>query len=42
MGPEDDVLAGRAADDNEIGWGDDLEDESPDNPLLRDRPPHWE
>jgi hypothetical protein len=42
MGPEDDVLAGRATDDTEIGWGDDQGEEATDDPLLRERPPHWE
>jgi hypothetical protein len=42
MGPEDDVLAGRAGDDTEIGWGDEAQEDTAEDPLLRERPPHWE
>lgn len=40
---DDDLLPDRTSDEGDIGWGDDGSDEqSSDERLLADRPPHWD
>jgi hypothetical protein len=43
-GPDDDkpVLPDRAAEDSDAAWGDEERDDSNDERLERERPPHWE
>jgi hypothetical protein len=37
---DDPALAGRSLDDGDLGWGERVED-SNDDRLRRDKPPHW-
>ncbi|HWC35346.1 MAG TPA: hypothetical protein VG650_11010 [Mycobacteriales bacterium] len=36
------LLPDTTADEREIGWGDDLDDDTRDEDLNADRPPHYE
>ncbi len=41
--PDDEpVLPEQSRDDTDIGWGEDAGRDDDDEPLLRDRPPHWD
>jgi hypothetical protein len=40
--PSSDARLDQAADDSDVGWGEDARSSVADERLLRERPPHWE
>jgi hypothetical protein len=38
---EDETLPDQTSDDTDRGWGEHPDDDSNDERLLRERPPHW-